>query len=161
MSKINSGLRREFPNFLAEWNKGLDKYFIGVEKFFDEFYELIDVQQGSTAYPPYNMYKDEDGSIIEIALAGFKKENIRVTIEKYYGCQKLKVLSQRIPSEKEALAEANYLHRGIAQRLFERTFIIYEDSEIESVKLSEGILKIKVKKIPKDVDSEVKVIEVQ
>ena len=146
--------RNDFNSIFNGWNQGVEKYFIDVEKYFNELYDVLDINQPShsQAYPPYNMYSEDGTTIIELAIAGFPKEEIDVTIQKYYSCQKLRVFSKKDKKE----------HHGIAKRIFDRTFIIYDESVVENVVLSNGILTVKIKKIIKDkIDQEVKHIEVQ
>ena len=157
--------RNDFNSIFNGWNQGVEKYFIDVEKYFNELYDVLDINQPShsQAYPPYNMYSEDGTTIIELAIAGFPKEEIDVTIQKYYSCQKLRVFSKKDKKEPGVeVTPSNYLHHGIAKRIFDRTFIIYDESVVENVVLSNGILTVKIKKIIKDkIDQEVKHIEVQ
>ena len=95
---------------------GLDGYF---NKFFDETI---------TNYPPYNLIQvNNTESRLEIALAGFKKKEVKVYTE--YG--KLFVVGSK--KDKEETDE--FIHRGMAQRSFERAWTIADDTIVKDVVL--------------------------
>ena len=108
-----------------------DPFFIGWDR---QFRDLEKVMHNSTNYPPYNLVKvDEDSYIIELALAGFKKDDIKVEQEK-------NVLTIKGSSEEE---ETNtYIHKGIGARNFSRTFSLSEFMEVVGVMMADGILKV-------------------
>jgi molecular chaperone IbpA len=88
----------------------------------------------STNYPPYNLAQvGEDSYMIELALAGFKREDISVEQEK-------NVLT--IKGSSEAEDETTYIHKGIGARSFARTFSLSEFMEVAAVAMSDGILKV-------------------
>jgi molecular chaperone IbpA len=88
----------------------------------------------STNYPPYNLAQvGEDSYMIELALAGFKREDISVEQEK-------NVLT--IKGSSEAEDETVYIHKGIGARSFARTFSLSEFMEVAGVAMSDGILKV-------------------
>ena len=88
----------------------------------------------STNYPPYNLAQvGEDSYMIELALAGFKREDISVEQEK-------NVLTIKGSSESED--ETTYIHKGIGARSFARTFSLSEFMEVAAVAMSDGILKV-------------------
>ena len=88
----------------------------------------------STNYPPYNLVQvGEDGYIIELALAGFKREDIKVEQEK-------NVLTIKGSSEDEN--EIKYIHKGIGARSFVRTFSLSEFMEVSAVAMEDGVLKV-------------------
>jgi molecular chaperone IbpA len=90
----------------------------------------------STNYPPYNLAQvGEDSYMIELALAGFKREDISVEQEK-------NVLTIKGSSESEN--ETTYIHKGIGARSFARTFSLSEFMEVAAVAMSDGILKVLV-----------------
>ena len=85
-----------------------------------------------TNYPPYNVRKvDDEHFVMEFAVAGFKKEDIDISVEK------------SILTVKGELAEDNeveYLYKGIAGRKFVRSFSLPEFFEVERAGMSDGIL---------------------
>jgi molecular chaperone IbpA len=108
---------------------GLDEWF----KRFDTAYE------SHTNYPPYNLIKESSVDFrLEIALAGYKKEDIEVTTE----WNKLFV-----EVKKAGDADDEYLHQGLAKRAFIRTWTLSDDVEVEDVSFQDGLLTIKIKRV--------------
>ena len=90
-------------------------------------------------YPPYNIvHVNNVESRLEIALAGFKKDEVKVYTE--YG--KLNVEGQK--EEKE---DKTYAHQGLAQRSFSRSWAISDDTEVRDVNFEYGLLTVVVGKI--------------
>jgi len=120
-------------------------FFLG----FDEIERLVEfASRGSAeAFPPLNIEQFTDGSIrITIAVAGFKPENLAVTL-----CDReLTVRGERKPpGEGKA-----YLHKGIAERSFTRSFALASSIEVVSASLSNGLLRIRLqqnRRIPETV----------
>jgi len=88
----------------------------------------------ASPYPPFDVYRDGENTIIEFALAGYSKENIEVIVEN----STLKVSAKK---EKKTETE-NYSHKGIALRSFEKKFALSEYSVVESAEYKDGILRI-------------------
>jgi molecular chaperone IbpA len=108
---------------------GLDEWF----KRFDTAYE------SHTNYPPYNLIKESSVDFrLEIALAGYKKEDIEVTTE----WNKLFV-----EVKKAGDSDDEYLHQGLAKRAFIRTWTLSDDVEVEDVSFQDGLLTIKIKRV--------------
>ena len=92
-----------------------------------------------TTYPPYNLIQvNNSESRLEIALAGFKKKEVKVYTE--HG--KLVV-----EGKKEEKKETEYVHRGMAQRSFNREWQLTEDVEIKKVTFEDGLLTVDLGKI--------------
>ncbi len=98
---------------LPQLMERITKNSIGLDNFFDTFFE----QDVTTNYPPYNLiHVNNVESRLEIALAGFKKKEVKVYTE--YG--KLFVTANK--EDKESSTE--YVHKGLAQRSFERAWTL-------------------------------------
>ena len=122
----------DLPQILDRINRNS----IGMDEYFDR---LFNVHESSTNYPPYNLIQVSNvESRLEIALAGFKKEEVNVYTE--YG--KLFVEGQ-----KESREDTNYVHRGMAQRSFTRSWTLSDDTEIRSVTFEDGLLSIELGKV--------------
>ena len=122
----------------------LEPFFLGFDDSFNKLMGLRnDLNKHISSYPPYNIKKlDEDEFILEFAIAGFDKEDIKVTVNN----GKLHI-SGVMSDEKE---DIEYLHKGIATRSFSSTFALGEHVEVEEAKVDNGLLKVKVKKyVPK------------
>lgn len=90
-----------------------------------------------TAYPKYNLIKNDNGYVIELALAGFSKEELSVTTSNG-------VLT--VSGKKEEKA-SNFLHQGISSKSFTRVFDLNSNLEIGDVDFVDGILSIQVNRI--------------
>jgi HSP20 family molecular chaperone IbpA len=96
---------------------------------------VFDLHETTTNYPPYNLIEVSNvESLLEIALAGFKKKEVNV----YTQDGKLFVEGQREDTE----SEKTYVHRGMAQRSFTRTWTLAEETEVRSVVFEDGLLSI-------------------
>jgi molecular chaperone IbpA len=114
----------------------ITKNSIGLDNFFDTFFE----QDVTTNYPPYNLiHVNNVESRLEIALAGFKKKEVKVYTE--YG--KLFVTASKEPKEDKT----DYVHQGLAQRSFERAWTLSDDVEVKSVDFADGLLTVTLGKI--------------
>jgi molecular chaperone IbpA len=110
---------------------------IGMDEYFDRLFNL---HETTSNYPPYNLVQLSNvESRLEIALAGFKKEEVNVYTE--YG--KLFVEGQKEDKE----SDANYIHKGLAQRSFKRAWTLSDDTEVRDVTFDNGLLTIKLGKI--------------
>ena len=113
---------------------GFDNIFSLMDKFLD------DSTTGLSNYPPYNIYKAEDGSkySIELAVAGFTEKDVEVK----YADNTLSIVGNKEEKESDS-----FLHRGIANRNFTRTFSIADDVVIKEGSLKDGILSISLERI--------------
>ena len=109
---------------------------IGMDNYFDKFLQLNDVSN----YPPYNIVQINNvESKLEIALAGFKKDEVKVYTE--FG----KLFVQG--SKEEPKVDGEYLHKGLAQRSFERQWTVSEDCEVRQVSFADGLLTVDLGKV--------------
>ena len=129
-------LQRYTSADLPQLMERITKNSIGLDNFFDTFFD----QDVTTNYPPYNLiHVNNVESRLEIALAGFKKKEVKVYTE--YG--KLYVTANK--EDKESSTE--YVHKGLAQRSFERAWTLSEDGEIKDVTFEDGLLTATLGKI--------------
>ncbi len=113
----------------------ITKNSIGLDDFFESFFDS-DV---TSNYPPYNLiHVNNVESRLEIALAGFKKKEVKVYTE--YG--KLYVTAEKADKD-----ESQYVHKGLAQRSFERAWTLSDDVEVADVTFADGLLTVKLGKI--------------
>lgn len=111
-------------------------YSIG---FNETFNRLEALAGGGTNYPPYNIVNGSDGrTTLEVALAGFSREDIEVETERNV----LTVSAKKAPADKER----NYEHKGISYRTFSRNWQMGDDVEVESVDFVDGLLTISLRK---------------
>ena len=115
----------------------INKYSIGMEDYFDR---LGTLHETTTNYPPYNLIQVSNvESRLELALAGFRKKEVNV----YTQDGKLFVEGQK--EDKETGTE--YVHRGVAQRSFTRTWTLSDETEVRSVVFEDGLLTVELGKI--------------
>ena len=108
-------------------------YTIGFDRIFDSLLEVSKIN--TTNFPPYNIRKLGDGKYeIELALAGFTKDDIKV---------ELKEGTLSVSAKKEEKDSDNLVHQGIASRSVLRKFSLSEYMEIKDADFKDGILKIK------------------
>jgi molecular chaperone IbpA len=115
----------------------LAKYFVGFDKFNEKMTSIhTDTMKALTsAYPPFNIKKtDENTYVIELAVAGFGKQDIEVVMED----GKLVIKGNTFPDS----GPASYIHKGIADRAFTRTFNLADNIEIKNAHMFNGLLKV-------------------
>ena len=123
----------DIPQLLDRINRNS----IGMDEYFDR---LFNVHESSTNYPPYNLIQVSNvESRLELALAGFKKEEVNVYTE--YG--KLFVEGQK----EDKQSEETYVHRGMAQRSFTRAWTLSDETEVRSVSFEDGLLIVTLGKV--------------
>ena len=118
----------------------INKYSIGMEDYFDR---LGTLHETTTNYPPYNLIQVSNvESRLELALAGFRKKEVNV----YTQDGKLFVEGQKEDKE----TDTTYVHRGVDQRSFTRSWTLSDETEIRSVVFEDGLLSITLGKIVPD-----------
>ena len=124
----------------ANLNQFLDlinRNSIGMEDYFDR---ITTLHETTSNYPPYNLVTVSNvESRLELALAGFKKKEVYV----YTQDGKLFVEGQKEDKE----TETTYVHRGVAQRSFTRSWTLSDETEVRSVSFEDGLLSIVLGKI--------------
>ena len=114
---------------------------------FDRTFQLLERASApsNNNYPPYNIVKhDAENFSIEMAGAGFGKDDILITKEK----EILSIVGGVRDAEPD---DMEYIHRGLASRSFKRTFTLADDIKVESSELLDGILFVYLKReIPEE-----------
>ncbi len=116
---------------------GAHPYLLG----FDQLERLAErAAKGTEGYPPYNIeHRAPDGFRISLAVAGFSEEDLTVTIED----RQLMIRGR----QSEGAEQRVFLHRGIAARAFQRSFVLAEGIEVESAALENGLLHIDLRRL--------------
>jgi len=138
-----------------------DKFFVGSDKFLARIQETADLIANSAAtagYPPFNLKKTDDNVyVIEMAVAGFGKQDIELTLED----NKLKIAGHTsIDTLSEDGIGQQFLHKGISDRPFQRTFSLADNVVVNNAQMINGLLKIWLEHIipedkkPKKIDIE-------
>ena len=106
-------------------------FSIGFDRLFDD---MERISNHSTNFPPYNVIKSSDDSyLIELAVAGFNKEELSIEF-------KDSILT--VKGDNTTRQELEFVHKGISERNFVRTFKLAEYVEVSSAKLEDGILRV-------------------
>ncbi len=121
--------------------KEFEKHFVGFDGQLHKMQTLAqDLAKNIPNYPPYNIKKvDENRYVIELAVAGFSKQELDVEIND--GVLTVKG-STTLGSETEDGENVSYLHKGISNRDFTRTFTLADSVEIRNAQYLNGLLKI-------------------
>ena len=122
----------------------LRPFSIGFDDMFDQFESMLGnggfVQNN---YPPYNIRKvGKDNYAIELAIAGFNKNDVEIEYEDKLLTVKTKKVQKTVEKDSNEM-----IHRGISQRSFSRSFTIADDVEVKGADLKDGLLTISCEKI--------------
>ena len=131
-----TALQRYHTANLPELMKIIRQNGIGMDEYLDRFFN----ESPQSNYPPYNLIQlNNHESTLEIALAGFKKDELKVYTEfgKLY-----------VEGEKEATeVDGTFVHQGLAQRSFQRVWTVSDDTKVGSVRFEDGLLSVELNKI--------------
>ena len=117
-------------------------FSVGFDSIFDRFFDM-DLTRDS-GYPPYNIRKiNEAQYVIEIALAGFSKDDIEVEVTEGN-------LAVRSKKEEETNGDDSFVHKGIAKRSFLRSWTLSDDIIVKGADLKDGMLIINLEKVIPD-----------
>lgn len=130
---IKAGSTPQYPKVVTinDLFPSFNRWAIGFDSMLDTFKEV-----GSTTkiagYPPYNIYKNKDSYVLELAVAGFTKEDIKISV---------KELTLTVEGELEPSGEEP-IHKGIATRNFKQNFALAEYVVVKGAELKDGMLRI-------------------
>jgi len=133
---IMGTLARYHAANLPELFERISKNSIGMDDYLNRFWD----DTTTSNYPPYNLVQVSNvESRLEIALAGFKKDEVSVYTE--FG--KLSVEGKK----EESKNDGEFVHKGLAQRSFTRQWTLSDDTEVRSVSFEDGLLSVELGKI--------------
>jgi len=136
MTNLTRYTAADLPNLMDK----ITRNSIGLDEYFDRLFTL---HETNSNYPPYNLVQINNlQSRLELALAGFKKKEVFV----YTQDGKLFVEGQKEDKE----TESNYLHKGLAQRSFTRSWTLSDETEVTSVEFEDGLLSITLGRVVPD-----------
>ena len=122
---------------LPELMEKIHRNSIGMDDYLNRFWDGVDT---TSNYPPYNIVEISNvESRLEVALAGFKKDELKVFTE--FG--KLHVQG----SKEEQEDDREFRHRGLANRNFTRVWTLSDDTEVRGVEFTDGLLVVQLGKI--------------
>ena len=127
-------------NQLRPLSVGYDDIFDHFESMFNHQYDSISVPN----YPPYNIIKTGKYTYdIQVALAGYGKKDVDVSFENNV----LTIKSVKDKDEEEVEDNEGVLHKGIAKRMFTKSFSIADDVEVKGAELKDGLHKVSMERI--------------
>ena len=134
-----------FPQWTS-LSKSLDPFSVGFDDVLNQIREVSEtVAKATPGYPPYNIKQVKDNKyVIEMAVAGFAKTDIEMTLDG--NKLVIKGASKDDP-------ETEYVYKGIANRNFERSFTLADKVEIKDAELVNGMLKVWLESIVKTQDA--------
>ena len=118
---------------------------VGFDDVFDNFESMLNLDTINVPnYPPYNIVKTGKHTYdVEVALAGYGKKDIDVTYED--GMLTIKSIKDK--ETKEVEDNEGMLHKGIAKRMFSKSFTIADDVVVKGAELKDGLLKVSMERI--------------
>ena len=132
-----TGLSKYRVDDLPQLMEKIARNSIGLDNYFDQFWNS---QVPTSNYPPFNLVQlNNHESRLEIALAGFKKDEVKVYTE--FG----KLYVEGIKEDKET--DATFVHKGLASRSFTRVWQITDDTEVRDVRFGDGLLVVELGKV--------------
>ena len=119
-----------------------DKFFVGSDKFLTKMADTVEAlaKSANVAYPPFNLKKtDENKYVVELAVAGFGKQDIELTLEENRLVIKGNTTVDTLTKDG---IDVTYLHKGISDRAFTRTFSLADNVVVNNAEMVNGLLKI-------------------
>ena len=131
----------------------LDPHFVGFDSLFDRLNSHYQLHTTAN-FPPYNIRKLEQNKWqVEIALAGYDKKDLEIkSVEGN--------LVVKTKDSNDSSVDEQWIHRGIAQRKFTRTFAMADDSVVNRAKMDNGMLYIEIERIVPE-EKKPKIIEIK
>ena len=126
-------------NQLRPLSVGFDDVFNHFESMFDHQFDTLNVSN----YPPYNIVKvDKNKFDVEVALAGFNKKDINVSVE-----NGMLTIESKTEEKYKDDKDGEVIHKGISKRYFKKSFTIADDVEVKGAELKDGLLRVSMEKI--------------
>ena len=107
---------------------------VGFDVFDNIFDSVFNLNESNTSYPPYNILKSDNNYTISLAIAGFSKDEIDVSL------QENELVIKGVAKDQDEKIE--FLHRGIAGRNFERKFRLADTIKVSDANYEDGLLNI-------------------
>ena len=116
---------------------------VGFDVFDNIFDSVFNLNESNTSYPPYNILKSDNNYTISLAIAGFSKDEVDISL------QENELAIKGVAKNQEKKIE--FLHRGIAGRNFERKFKLADNIKVSDASYEDGLLNIYLKReIPEE-----------
>ena len=112
---------------------------LGFDSMFERLFNSNLVERNQGGYPPYNLKRDGDNYILELAVAGFSEDQLEIKVED--GVLTVGTVKDLEPAEME------FVHKGIATRAFTRKFTLSDDLVVQGAEMKNGMLTITMERI--------------
>lgn len=126
--------------------KDFFSHSIGLDSLLNQIHSF---QRVNTSFPPYNLTKDGDKTLLTMALAGYNKDSIRVVVED--GVLSIKSSGENNKNTDLQVVDDSsnieYYHKGIAKRSFTKSFSLGEFVKVQSAKMEDGMLIITLEEV--------------
>ena len=120
----------------------LTPHSVGFDRIFDDMFRYVE-HSNNTGYPPYNIIQQEENFQIEMAVAGVRMEDLNIEVAD--GALTISYNPQDVESE-----DWTYVHKGVAERRFERKFTLADDVVVHGARMENGMLYIELERIIPD-----------
>lgn len=134
--------------------KPLETSFLGFDRLFSDIERLLEANHSAnqtSGFPPFNLFKEKDGYTIEMALAGYRKEDIKISHDRKNGM--LSISYDGSVKDDYAQPEGRELLRsGIAKRSFTRNFTVADNVVVKSAEMQDGLLSIALEVVEREED---------
>jgi len=137
-SSISNTPPKQAPVTIYSLFPNIDRWALGYDTLLETLTELSGAK---SSYPPYNITKNGDDYQIEMALAGFRKDDIDIEVKERTLTVRSDIEDKDVPDEGKY---GKVIHHGIAQRSFTTNFALGEYVEVVDASMSDGILTIKL-----------------
>ena len=118
----------------------LTPHSVGLERMFNDMFKYTEHPQNA-GYPPYNIVQENNRFQIEMALAGVRLADVDIEVADG------ELTITHDPVEVEPNESVRWVHRGIAQRKFKRSFTLADDVVVEGARMENGMLYIELERI--------------
>ncbi len=120
----------------------LTPHSVGLERMFNDMFKYTEhTQAHNTGYPPYNIVQEENKFQIEMALAGVRLEDVDIEVADGM------LTITHTPAEVQPNEQVRWVHKGIAQRKFNRSFTLADDVVVQGARMENGMLYIELERI--------------
>lgn len=150
---VGRDLQKQAPVNIYTLFPNIDRWALGYDTMLDTLKQMSETKN---TYPPYNITKNGDDYTVEMALAGFRKEDVEVKVHERTLTICSDIDDKDVPDEGKF---GSVIHHGIAQRNFTTNFALGEFVEVVDAQMSDGILTIKLETHIPD-EKKPKVIEI-
>ena len=132
--RVGEGISTKHDRLMREFFP----FSIGLDSVFNRLAGIS--ESGSFNFPPYNIIRDEAKTVLEMALAGYRKEDVSVVVEDG-------ILSITGDNNRDDEKDSNHVHHGIATRRFVRKFTLGEYIEVNCAEMKDGMLIVELEEV--------------